>query len=153
MDPLSIVVSTFALAGVCARITDLLKEFKDGLHNVDEDLDTLLSEVTRLEDILRLTDNGFQGEGFETRDVSKTSRFINLKETARSTITDCQSVLERIESLIIQVIGDKKPPFTRLDSLRKHLRRNAKEDEFNNLRTLLKNRQVVLQTALIALGL
>lgn len=153
MDPLSIVVSTLALAGVCVRITNLLKEFKDGLRNVDEDLDTLLSEVTRLEDITRLTENGFQGEWFETGDFSKTGHFINLKETACSTIIDCQSVLEKIESLIIQVIGDKKPPFTRLDSLRKHLRRNAKEDEFNKLRALLKNRQVVLQTALVALGL
>jgi len=152
-DPFSIIVGTAGLADVCIRLTQFLKQAKDGFQKVDEDLENLSKEITTLRSVTDLIKRNYEADLAETVNFSDKQIIANHWQATRTTLTGCQEITERLNALIIMILDGGNPKHARLNSLRKYLKQQSKEDEFIGLRQKLNAHQIALQTSLAAVNM
>jgi hypothetical protein len=76
----------------------------------------------------------------------------DLWRNTGSILKDCQSTLEKLYSLIVQVEGTGgSKSLAMFDSLRKHLRKKSKEEDFLRVRQRLSSYHSALQVSLTML--
>ena len=151
-DPFSIVVGAAGLADICIRLTKFVKQAKDGFQKVDEDLEDLSKEITALSSVSDLIKRSFEADTARTLDPSDQQIINNLWQNTRTTLTGCQDLIERLNTLIIEVLGNGSPKHAKSNSLRKYLRQQSKEGSFIELRQKLNAHQVALQTSVAAVN-
>ena len=151
-DPFSILAGAAGLADVCIRLTNFIKQAKDGFHKVDEDLEALSNELTTLSSVSDLIKRSFKADPAGTLDPGDQQIIDSHWQTTRTTLTSCQELIERLNTLVIQVLGNGNPRHAKLNSLRKYLRQQAKEEQFIELRQRLNTHQIALQTSVAAVN-
>lgn len=152
-DPFSIVVGAASLADICIRLTQFIKEAKDGFQKVDQDLEDLSKELAALSSVSDLIKRGFEADAASTLNLRDQQIVNDLWQTTRSTLTGCQDLIERLSALISQVLGNGGPRHSKSNSLRKYLRQQSKEGSFVELRRKLNAHQTALQTSVAAVNL
>lgn len=152
-DPFSIIVGAAGLADVCFRFTKFLKQAKDGFQKIDEELEDLSKEITALRSVSDLIRGSFQTDLAGTTNSSDNQIIIvNHWRATHTTLTGCQDIVKRLDVLITTILGTGGPKHVRLNNLRKYLKQQSKEEEFNALRQKLSAHHIALQTSLAAVN-
>ncbi|CAD6590890.1 MAG: hypothetical protein ASARMPREDX12_004774 [Alectoria sarmentosa] len=151
-DPFSIIVGTVGLADVCIRLTKFLKEAKDGFQKIDEDLEGLSREIIALRTVSDLIKHSFEVDLVGTTNPSDNQVVVDLWKVIRTNLEGCQDIVERLNALIITVLGTEGHKHARFNNLRKYLKQQSKDDEFSALRRKLNAYHIALQTSLAAVN-
>ena len=151
-DPFSIIVGTVGLADVCIRLTKFLKEAKDGFQKIDEDLEDLSREIIALRTVSDLIKHSFEVDLVGTTNPSDNQVVVDLWKVIRTNLEGCQDIVERLNALIITVLGTEGHKHARFNNLRKYLKQQSKDDEFSALRRKLNAYHIALQTSLAAVN-
>lgn len=151
-DPFSIVVGAASLADICLRLAKFIKHAKSGFQKVDEDLEDLSKEITALSSVSGLIKRSFEADTAKVFDRGDQEIVNDLWQTTRTTLTGCQDLVEKLNALIIQVLGNGSSKHAKSHSLRKYLRQQSKEGSFIELRQKLNAHQTALQTSVAAVN-
>ena len=151
-DPFSIIAGAAGLADVCIRLTKFVKQAKDGFQTVDSDLEELSKEIIALRSVNDLVKHSFEANKAGSIDSTNQQILSDHWSATQSTLAGCQDVVERLSVLVINIVGNENSKHEKLNSLRKYLRQQSKEDEFKLLRQKLNAHQVALQTSLTAVN-
>lgn len=151
-DPFSIIAGAAGLADVCIRLTKFLKEAKDGFQKVDADLEEMSKEIAALRSVNDLVRRSFEADKTGTTDSTDQQILSNHWCATRTTLAGCQDIIERLSTLMISILGSGGSKHVKLNSLRKYLKQQSKEDEFIVLRRKLSAHQIALQTSLTAVN-
>ena len=151
-DPFSIVVGATSLADVCLRLAKFIKHAKGGFQKVDEDLEDLSRGITALSSVCDLIKRSFDVDTTKVFDPGDQKIINDLWQTTLTTLTGCQDLIEKLNALIIQVLGNGSSKHVKSHSLRKFLRQQSKEGSFTELRQKLNAHQTALQTSVVAVN-
>jgi len=151
-DPFSIIAGSAGLADVCIRLTKFLKQAKEGFQKVDEDLEELSNEIIALRSVSDLIKRSFEADLAEPKDPRDKQIVASHWRATRTTLTGCQDILEDLNTLVVKILTTGTSKHVKLNSLRKYLKHQSKEDEFIALRQRLNAHQIALQTSLTAVN-
>ncbi|KAL9600723.1 MAG: hypothetical protein Q9219_002964 [cf. Caloplaca sp. 3 TL-2023] len=157
-DPFSIFAGTVGVAEVGLRLCKYLKDLKAAVTGIETELTTLIHDVEThiaVNDVIqrtftdKLTPSSSNDASTEAQvEVSA------LWEHISKALTESAVVLREVEALVSRVIGQDGPRvWGRWDGLKKELRRQAKQEDFQKLRQRLNNHQRLLQVLLGAIQL
>ena len=149
-DPFSIITGTAGLADVSIRLAKFLKQAKNGFQTVDDDLEDLSKEIDGLQDVNALVKRTHETGSASNIDVNDQQIFVNQWETIQATLAGCEHIVEQLRSLLSVVLSVGGGKHTKIDKLRKFLKQQSKEEDFNRLRQRLGTHQAALQTSLAA---
>ncbi|KAK4695324.1 hypothetical protein P7C71_g2413, partial [Lecanoromycetidae sp. Uapishka_2] len=152
-DPFSIIAGAAGLADVCIRLTKFLKQAKDGFQKVDKDLEDLSKEITALRSISDLVQRSFEADLTKPVNPSDKQVIANHWETTQTTLVGCRETTEQLNLLVVRILDSGTSRHVKLNSLRKYLKQQSKEDEFIGLRKKLNAHQTALQTSLAAVNI
>lgn len=151
-DPFSIIVGTAGLTDVCIRLAKFLKQAKDGFQKVDQDLDDLSNDINALRSVIDLIKRSFEIDIAGSTNPSDNQIIADHWHATRATLTGCQDIVERLSTLIATVVGTGGIKNVKLNSLRKYLRQQSKDEEFFGLRQRLNALRNALHTSLAAVN-
>ena len=153
MDPFSITVGTVTLLEVCFRLVKYLKDFEKAIAKIDHEIQELLRDleaVTTVTSSIKLA-FGRQLDPALVQPDTERGHGRELWQNARTVLGDCQAKMEKLESLVLEIKGKESSKGVRkFDGFRKQLRKQSKDEEYNQLRRdldhILKTLQMLLQT-------
>ena len=151
-DPFSIIAGAAGLADVCIRLTKFLKQAKDGFQKVDGDLEELSEELAALQTVSDLIKRSFEADIAGTINSNDNQITANLWQATQTTLAGCQDIVERFNALITEILSTGGTKYIKFNSLRKYLKQQSKDDEFNALRQKLNVHRMALQTSLAAMN-
>ena len=151
-DPFSIIAGAAGLADVCIRLTKFLKEAKDGFQKVDGDLEELSKELAALQTVSDLIKLRFEADMAGKIDSNDKQIIVNLWQATQTTLARYQDIVERFNALITEILSTGGTKYIKFNSLRKYLKQQSKDDEFNALRQKLNAHRMALQTSLAAVN-
>lgn len=151
-DPFSIIAGAAGLTDVCIRLTKFLKQAKDGFQKVDGDIEELSKELAALQTVSDLIKQSFKDDIAGDINSNDNQNIANLWQVTRTTLADCQDIVERFHALITEILSTGGTKYIKLNSLRKYLKQQSKDDEFNALRQKLNVHRMALQTSLAAVN-
>ena len=153
MDPFSIVAGTFGLLDICLRFAQYINDVKEGSERIDDDIEALYQEVSAIGIVVRSIQNVFKGDLSKT-DISNADDLQGLCEEVGNNIQSCQTALDKLFILISHIVGkDTSKQQSKFEGFRRYLRKNAKEEEFNRIRTQLTGYHHALQTLLTSVNI
>lgn len=152
-DPFSIIAGAAGLADVCIRLTKFLKQAKDGFQKVDGDLEELSKELAALQTVSDLIKQSFEADIAGNIKSNDNQIITNLWQVTQTTLAGCQDIVERFHALITEILSTGGTKYIKLNSLRKYLKQQSKDDEFNALRQKLNVHRMALQTSLAAVNM
>ena len=153
MDPFSIVAGTFGLLDICLRFAQYINDVKEGSERIDDDIEALYQEVSAIGIVVRSIQNVFKGDLSKT-DISNADDLQGLCEEVGNNIKSCQTALDKLFILISHIVGkDTSKQQSKFEGFRRYLRKNAKEEEFNRIRTQLTGYHHALQTLLTSVNI
>ena len=151
-DPFSIIAGAAGLADVCIRLTKFLKQAKDGFQKVDGDLEELSEELAALQTVSDLIKQSFEADTAGTINSNDNQITANVCQATQKTLAGCQDIVERFNALITEILSAGGTKYIKFNSLRKYLKQQSKDDEFNALRQKLNVHRMALQTNLAAVN-
>ena len=151
-DPFSIIAGAAGLADVCIRLTKFLKQAKDGFQKVDGDLEELSKELAALQTVSDLIKRSFEANIAGSINSNDDQIIANLWQATQTILAGCQDIVERFNALITEILSTGGTKYIKLNSLRKYLKQQSKDDEFNALRQKLNTHRMALQTSLAAVN-
>ena len=151
-DPFSIIAGAAGLADVCIRLTKFLKQAKDGFQKVDGDLEELSEELATLQTVSDLIKRNFEADIAGTINSNDNQIIANLWQATQTTLAGCQDIVERFNALITEILSTGGTKYIKFNSLRKYLKQQSKDDEFNALRQKLNVHRMALQTSLAGMN-
>lgn len=151
-DPLSIIAGSAGLADICIRLGNFLKQARDGFQKSDEDLEHLSKELEALYSMNNLIKRSFAADLATSKHFSEQQIIFDHWEATRITLASCQEIVEKLNDLMVEIWRSGSSKYVKLNSLRKYLRLQSKEDEFTDLRRRLNTHQTALQTILAAIN-
>jgi hypothetical protein len=151
-EPFSIIAGSAGLADVCIRLANFIKQARDRFQKVDEDLEHLSKEIEALYSVNNLVKYSFEANPATTKHFGDQQILFDHWKTTRITLASCQELIEKMNDLVISVWGNGSPKHVKLNSQRKYLKLQSKEDEFTELRRKLNAHQIALQTSLAAIN-
>lgn len=152
-DPFSIIAGSAGLIDVCIRLGGFLKQAKDGFQKVDEELDQLSQDISAVRSVSNLIRCNFETELVGTRDANDQQVVEDHWRTTHAILEGCQANMERIASLITDVLGKENHKHAKFSNLRKFLKQQSKECEFAELKQRLRSYLDALQMSLAAVTL
>ncbi len=152
-DPFSIIAGAASLADVCIRLTKFLKQAKDGFQKIDNDLEDLSNDITALRSVSDLIKRSFEVDLAGVTNPSEDEIVDDQWHTTQKTLAGCQDIVERLNALIATVSGTGGPKHAKFNNLRKYLKQQSKEEDFNALRQKLKTHYNALQISLVAVNM
>lgn len=155
-DPFSIIAGTAGLLDVCFRIFKYLKETQAASERIEEEITALLREIEALINVNESIKTVFVTE-LKPRPGSSTTdsaRVEGLWRNIGSNLQNCRALVERLEIWVKEIVGKEGPKIVRkLDGFRKQMRKQSKNEDFQQLRLQIANHQCALQILLSALTL
>ena len=151
-DPFSIIAGAAGLADVCIRLTKFLKQAKDGFQKVDGDLEELSEELAALQTVSHLVKQSFEADTAGTINSNDNQITADVCQATQKTLAGCQDIVERFNALITEILSAGGTKYIKFNSLRKYLKQQSKDDEFNALRQKLNVHRMALQTNLAAVN-
>ena len=155
-DPFSVIVGTLGVIQVCGSIGKYLQDIKAGAEEIDEEIKALTHEVGALQSVNESIQSIFESKIVHHLDAPKgdLDRIEDLWRNTGNILKDCQSTLEKLHRLIVQVEGKgESKSLAMFDSLRKHLRKKSKEEDFLQIRQRLSSYHSALQASLTMLDM
>ena len=155
-DPFSALASTVGLLDVCFRVGNYLYDVKVGADKVDEEIEALSHQVEAIKSVTQSIKRVFEDDLARATDtVSKDQDGIqSLWEEIGKNVQSCQATLVKLFALIKLIVGNESPKIlSKLDGLRKFLRKQSKEEEFGKLRRQLNDYHHSLQTLLTSVNM
>ena len=152
-DPFSIIAGAAGLADVCIRLTKFLKQAKDGFQKIDEDLENLSKEITALGTVGDLIKRSFEADLAGTTNTNDIQIITSHWHATRATLLGCQDILKRLNTLLANIVDSGGTTSVKFNRLRKYLKHQSKDDEFNTLRQKLYHHYIALQTSLTAVNM
>ncbi|KAK0115646.1 hypothetical protein ONS95_000084 [Cadophora gregata] len=156
-DPFSVLAGAAGLADVCIRLGKFLKDANHGFRVVDQELEDLLREITSLQTVNASIDELLRRS---YADGSTTATNLNLQQildtnwqATSSTLSNCQQIVERIETILKEVVNSGSGKHIKRDQIRKWLKQQSREEELDTLRGKLRQYQLALQLSLSAVGI
>lgn len=153
-DPFSIAAGTTGVIDVCWRVGKFLVDLKSAAGKVEQELSALSSEI----DALVKVSDSIQAVWFiHAKELPCTSsedasRIENLWRNTSTTLEGCRSTIEKLGNMIEKIIGKHGHIVTsKVDGIRKALRKQFREDEVIQIRLTLASYQNNLQILLTAL--
>ncbi|KAK8029848.1 TPR-like protein [Apiospora rasikravindrae] len=161
-EPLSIIATSFELAGVCIKVAKFLREAAAGIKTVDGDLVNLSQEIVSLQNTNDAIRRHFEDD---INASAKTIEVDGLDEGAVGTLwtafdaklAECGATLEDLEGICAKIhdgSGDKSKGNTNtpdfINRTKRWIRKYLKEDELAKFRQRIKAHQDGLQLLLTA---
>lgn len=156
MDPFSIAAGTAGLLDVCWRVISYLHEVQASANKVEEEIASLLKEVEALYVVNKAIDGVWAAEQkvIPGASLADPGRVESLWRNVGTILQDCQRTVEKLEISVKGIIGKEGAKVaSKLDGIRKQLRRQSKDGELHQLRAQLTNYQSSLNVLLTALNL
>lgn len=152
-DPFSVIAGTAGLLDVCLRVFKYLKETQAGAERIEEEITILLREIEAL-----IAVNDSIKSAFETELKSRPGPYVTdiegLWRNIGGNLWSCRALVERLEVHMKEIVGKEGPKVIgKLDGLRKQMRKQSKNEDFQQLRLQLASNQNALQISLSALTL
>lgn len=155
-EPLSAVAGVAGLLDLCIRVGKYLYDVKVGADRVDEEIEALSRQLEQIQAVAQSIQNIF-GDDFEhaTGTISKNRDGIqDLWEQIGKTVNSCRATLMQLFELIELIVGKESPNLlSKLDGLRRFLRKQSREEEFGTLKQQLSDYHHSLQTLLTSVNM
>jgi chromosome segregation ATPase len=170
-DPFSIFSGTVGVLDVFFRSGQYLNSLRNAITTLDADLASLRDEIDSIQvTIESLKDFYTAHESFPSQSTPDVRRHVEkLWENVRNNLKDIDELVPKMENLLRKFTHGKedkfendtidesklakKERFQMLQGIKKTIKMQIKEGEFNKFRQDLKSRHEYLQTTLIALTL
>ena len=154
MDPFSITVGTVTLFEICRRFGAYLKDIQAGAAHINDEIASLSREVEALRSVNDMVQTAYKGFQFNTEaSEPPTIEQASLWSNVRSFLQECCLNVEKLESLVIVIVG-KRPKdessrlARKLGGFRQQLKKQSKEEDFEKLYDRLNRSQNSLQLML-----
>ena len=154
MDPFSIAVGTTGVVDVCVRLVKYLKDFENAVAGIDEEVRSMVLSLQKVKIVITSIVETFQTQWDPSSANAKFESTDPLWQETLTMIVDCQSQMEKMETLLIEIKGkeNSKGP-SKFDAFKKQLRKQSKDDEYGHLRRDLDHFVRMLQIQLQVIGL
>lgn len=170
MDPFSIVIGSATIIDICFRLVRYLKDFQEATAKVEAEISALVHEFEALivvnESINATfkvelgTVNGKQAapEGHLDVLAVDSDTVHNLWRDIGRNLKDCQSVVQKLEEVVEEIVGKEivgkaRTGFVRkLDDFKKYRRKESRDREFRQLRDQVTTFQRALQMLMTAIN-
>ena len=163
MDPFSIVVGVAGLSDLSFRVLSYLNDIKKASVKIQDEITILSHEIQSLLDVNDSVDDFWRSRRHSTTPDNKLDDK-DSGDTYRPQIEDnwrkLGSLLKRsrdtvgsLENLLREVIGKKGLTGSRLDDLRRTIRKHDRDGEYMQIRARLANNQQGIQMFLTMLNL
>lgn len=142
MDPFSATAGVVGLLDVAIRLIKYLKHLEKATSQIDQEIRDLLASLELVRTVTQSIETAFPAKLKASPDLGdKEQSHVNkLWQNARTVLDDCQTKLEKLEALIVEISGKENPGGPRkLDSFRRQLRKQSKDDDYSRLRRDLDN--------------
>jgi len=159
MDPLSIIAGTVGICDVCWRVFQYLKDVREASGTIQGEIVALQRELSLLRNVneaLEKICGKDQGSLDHKEDVQLLWHDVNeIRQKCKEVVEDLGKLLEeKFGPMIQEIIGKNGAKVTsRLDGLKKGLRRHSKNKDLAQFRLCLANSQSRLQVLLAALNM
>lgn len=155
-DPFSTAAGTMSLLDVCFRVGKYLYDLKMGADKVDEEIEALYHQVEAIQSVTQSIKSVFEDDFAHATEIGSKKRdgIQSLWEEIGKNVRSCQGTLEELFALIKLIVGKESPKvWSKLDGLRKFLRKQSKEADFVTLRQQLSDYHHSLQTLLTSVNM
>jgi MoxR-like ATPase len=153
-DPFSIVAGAISLAHICNRLGSFLRNVSEGSQRIDGDLEALSHEIASLATVNDLIKTSFESDLSGAADPAHRSTIVNLWQATEATLENCKITVEKLENLVTSIVELHTPKaLSKLDGVRKYLKKQSKEEEFGQLRHKLASYRAALQIILTAVDM
>ena len=151
MDPFSIIAGTAGLLDVSVRLIAYLKEVEEAAGKVDEEISNLSHEIDSLVSVndsiehLWLATHG-SVPGVSSEDAAHVE---DSWKRLGCLLQDCRVEARKLEKYLEEVVGKHGSKVTgKWDGIKKHLRRHAKDEDYQQVRDRLSNHRDGIQILL-----
>lgn len=154
MDPFSVIVGTIGLLDVCSRLIKYLKDDKGSVARIDREIEALSNDVAAVKVVTELIDAAVEAKKERIKknpDASQghTGKLWQNATTILASVTaSCQDNLTKLSTLIREMKEQNLKGSSFFDDFLKTLRKQARHDEYQQLRTDLSNSLTTLQLML-----
>ncbi|KAG0649622.1 hypothetical protein D0Z07_4045 [Hyphodiscus hymeniophilus] len=151
MDPFSIIAGTAGLLDVSIRLVAYLREVEEAAGKVDEEIASLTQEI----DTLASVNDSIERLWLNTRERVPSPSFKDaayVDDTWKklgSLLHDCRAEAKKLEQYLEEVVGKNGSKVTgKWDGIKKHLRRHAKDADYQQVRDRLSTHRDAIQILL-----
>ena len=156
MDPFSIISGTAGLLDISLRLIVYLKEVEEAAERVDEEIASLSQEI----DTLVSVNDSIERLWLSTRESVPGISFKDascVEDTWKklgSLLWDCRLEANKLEQYLKEIVGKSGSKVTmgKWDGIKKHLRRSAKDGDYQLVRDRLSNHRDGIQILLATLN-
>ena len=149
MDPFSIITGTAGLLDISIRLISYLKGVEEAAGKVDEEIaglsreiESLISVNDSIESLWLQTRENFPGVSFKDAAEDTWKKLGGL-------LQDCRVEANKLEQLLKEVVGKNGSKVTgKWDGIKKHLRREAKDGDYQQVRSRLSYHRDAIQILL-----
>ncbi|KAI9835608.1 MAG: hypothetical protein M1819_002059 [Sarea resinae] len=169
MDPFSILAGTAGLLDVSIRFANYLRDFQEAAAKVDAEILDLIHEFEALIAVNESINVVFEAELERAKRKRAESRpssgpltansdpVINLWRDVGRNLKDCQAVVEKLEQVVDEIVGEEtvgkesSKVAKKIDAYKKQRRKELKDREFRRLRDQLTTFQRALHMLMTAI--
>jgi hypothetical protein len=156
MDPFSIIAGTAGLLDIAVRLIAYIKEVEESAGKVDQEIASLSQEIESLasvnDSIERLwLRNRENPPGVSLKDAAYVE---DAWKQMGGLLQDCRVEAMKLEHYLREVVGKNGSKVNgKWDGIKKHLRRHAKDGEYQQVRDRLSNHRDGIQILLGTLNM
>jgi flagellar capping protein FliD len=151
MDPFSILVGTAGLLDISIRLISYLKDVEEAAGKVDEEIRSLSKEINSLATVNESIEHLWLRTRESVPGVSfKDAAYVgDTWKKLGGLLQDCRDKAKKLEQYLKEIVGKNGPNVTgKWDGIKKHLRRQAKDGEYQQVRDRLSRHRDVIQILL-----
>ena len=156
-DPFSILAGTVGLIDVCTRLAIYLRDFEKASENVDEAIGTLIEDLDMVGSVTQHIKEAYEDYMDRKDGDEKLSQnhAYQLWTTVKRVLQGCQNTLDKLWALVEGIKGKEKEKSLspRLRGFMKQLRKQSRQEEYDQHRRDLTNSLSALQVTLSLIGL
>ena len=156
-DPFSILAGTVGLIDICTRLDIYLKDVEKAAEHVDEAINILVEDLNMFGIVTRHIKEAYEDYADRKDSDEKLSQdhARQLWTTVERVLQGCRVTLDKLWALIEEIKGKEKdkPLSPRLRGFMKQLRKQSRQEDYNQYRRDLGNSLSALQVTLNLVGL
>ena len=157
MDPFSIIVGVGSLIDLSIKLGKSLKAVHEAVACFEEDIGFLLREIDNLGSVNKSIEHLYRTEAsnLSRRLGSETpSQELEVWQNTVKTLQSCSETAQKLQSVLDVITGKNGTKVTGLrDSIKKQLRKQAKDGELDQIRIKLSTHRESLNISLTLLNM
>lgn len=154
MDPFSVIIGTVGLLDVCSRLIIYLKDVKGSIARTDREIEAVTKDVAAIKLVTELIDSAVEAKKERVENSPDASQgnagklWQNATNVLESVMGGCQEALTKMSVLIQEMKNRALKGSGILDDFLHVLRKQARQEDYYQLRTDLNNSLTTLQLML-----